>query len=625
MAKQSKTKTGRVWKILGKVLTVFVVIFATLAVLLARSCQWMLQTWTGLTMEELVYHLGTNLGGTSNDMIWEYIRFCVIISVIVCAFLIIFFVVFRKRKLLYRAMLSGVMVLSITVIAISVHNVWTTLDVSAYANNRSEYSTYIDDNYVDPRDVTLTFPQEKRNLIYIYLESMENTFSNIGNGGAFEFNTIPELTELSEENENFSGTQGGLNGGYPMPGATWTIGAMFAQSTGLPLSIPIDQQNEMNKQEHFLPDVVAIGDILENAGYNQTLMIGSSAEFGGRSLFYQEHGDYEICDYFYAVALGLIPSDYYVWWGYEDDKLFDYAKTKLEQLAEEDEPFNFTMLTADTHFEDGYTCEDCPDTFGDNVYANVMACSSKKVSEFVAWIQQQDFYENTTIVISGDHLTMDSDFCNDVPEDYTRKVYTTYIHSAVESQTDYYRTYTTFDNFPTTLASLGVEIEGNRLGLGTNLFSDQQTLTEIYGYETEAQEVAKRSELMDELTSDLKSSEEIQIEEAQEAAEQQEEETQTVSADVSVTAYDYHTGKFSVNISNIQSLSDIQAIRCAVWPEDDQSQMIWYEGAQNEDGSYTINVKAADFGFERGYYNVHVYAVDLSGNPILIGGTGQTI
>lgn len=621
--KKQKNSEGkkRIWKLLGRILTVFIVAFATIAVLLARSCQWMLKTWTGLTMEELVYHLGTNLDGTSNDMVWEYIRFCVVISGVACVGLILILFFLRKRKMFYRTMLFFISAFSMTIIVLSLHNVWTTLDVSAYANNRSEYSVFIDDNYVDPRNVTLKFPKQKRNLIYIYLESVENTFSDLKNGGAFVENTIPELTELSEQNENFAGVQGGLDGGYPMPGATWTIGAMFAQSTGLPLSIPVDQQNEMNKQEHFLPDVVAIGDILEDAGYNQTLMIGSSADFGGRKLFYQEHGDYEICDYFYAVALGMIPQDYYVWWGYEDNKLFDYAKEKLKQLSEQDEPFNFTMLTADTHFEDGYTCENCTNTFGDNVYANVMACSSRQVAAFVNWIKQQDFYENTTIVISGDHLTMDSDFCENVAEDYTRKVYTVFINSAVEKQLDYYRDYTTFDNFPTTLASLGVEIEGNRLGLGTNLFSDQSTLSEIYGYATEAQEVAKRSKLIDKITDNLKTSEEIRVEEI----EENQQEMQGITADLSATAYDYHTGKFTVSISNIQSQTEIQSIRCAVWPDDDQSRMIWYETVQNEDGSYSVDVRATDFGFQRGNYNIHVYAVDTMGNPILIGGIGQTI
>ena len=34
------------------------------------------------------------------------------------------------------------------------------------------------------------------------------------------------------------------------------------------------------------------------------------------------------------------------------------------------------------------------------------------------------------------------------------------------------------DLFPTTLGALGAQIEGERLGLGTNLFSNRETLSE---------------------------------------------------------------------------------------------------------------------------------------------------
>ena len=93
------------------------------------------------------------------------------------------------------------------------------------------------------------------------------------------------------------------------------------------------------------------------------------------------------------------------------------------QLSQGDEPFNLTMLTVDTHFEDGYVCEQCPTEY-DTQYSNVMACSSRQVGEFLKWIQQQDFYENTTIVISGDHPTMDSDYCAEIDQEgnYDRRV-----------------------------------------------------------------------------------------------------------------------------------------------------------------------------------------------------------
>ena len=43
------------------------------------------------------------------------------------------------------------------------------------------------------------------------------------------------------------------------------------------------------------------------------------------------------------------------------------------------------------------------------------------------------------------------------------------------------------------MASLGVDIEGDRLGLGTNLFSDKQTLIEMLGYEKVNSELKKNS------------------------------------------------------------------------------------------------------------------------------------
>ena len=59
------------------------------------------------------------------------------------------------------------------------------------------------------------------------------------------------------------------------------------------------------------------------------------------------------------------------------------------------------------------------------------------------------------------------------------------------------RQFGTFDLYPTTLAAMGVEIEGDRLALGTNLFSDKKTLTEEFGYEYLVEELQKQSDFYD--------------------------------------------------------------------------------------------------------------------------------
>ena len=111
------------------------------------------------------------------------------------------------------------------------------------------------------------------------------------------------------------------------------------------------------------------------------------------------------------------------------------------------------------------------------------------------WIQEQDFYENTTIVISGDHLSMDSNFFNKLDDDYDRQVYNCIINPAVENPTAYTknRLFTTLDMFPTTLAALGVTFAGDRLALGTNLFSGTPTLAEEMGLDELSEQLSRNS------------------------------------------------------------------------------------------------------------------------------------
>ncbi len=478
-----------------RVRTVLFILFLFIAIWLMASAHWAFTTWSNLEMSEIIYQLTAPLTGTGNNMISEYIGKCVVPAVIAAAACGLFLFLIRKKY--YYTFLTGIgMIVSLFIAGGTGIYAYNELDVGTYLENRGKDSTYIEENYADPSKVKLTFPEKKRNLIYIYLESMETTYADTKSGGGMPENYIPELTKLAQENEDFSGSSDKLNGGYSMTGTTWTVGAMFAQTSGLPLQIPLDT-NGMSSQAVFFPGITTLGDILEQQNYNQTLLIGSDATFGGRRLYFSQHGNYDMLDYNYAQLTGLIPQGYKVWWGYEDARLFEIAKARLSDIAYRDTPFNLTMLTVDTHFPDGYVCDECGDEFGDNQYANVMHCSSKQVDAFVIWCKQQPWYDNTTIVISGDHPTMDADFCDDVSSDYTRKVYTTYINAAARNeQPKVRRKYATFDNFPTTLAAMGVEIEGDRLGLGTNLFSKTETLSERDGYASENIEMMRNSKFM---------------------------------------------------------------------------------------------------------------------------------
>ena len=362
------------------------------------------------------------------------------------------------------------------------------LGVFEYLSQQSKKTTIFEDYYVDGKTISIEFPEKKRNLIYIFVESLENTNFTIDNGGVQKESYVPNLERYASNYINFSNTNL-LGGGISTTGTTWTIAGMIGQTAGIPLKLSIG--NQYKGYGEFLPGVYAIGDVFMDNGYKNYLMLGSDASYGGRRDYFTYHGNYEIYDYLWAKETNLIPDDYKEWWGYEDSKLFSYAKDKLTKISKNDEPFNFTILTADTHFTDGYLDKSCPEKF-DIKYANAFNCTDILLNDFLKWIIEQDFYDNTTIVISGDHLTMQNNFY-EFDDNYVRTVYNAIINSAISTTNNKNRTFATFDMYPTTLAAMGIEIEGNRIGLGTNLFSDKKTLAEELSIKYINKEFEKRS------------------------------------------------------------------------------------------------------------------------------------
>lgn len=482
------------------------IILSFFAFLLIESSNWLVKTFGDVDFEQYLFYLFGPKDGTNTNIFGQYFTECFVKVILwTILFVIIYFVllyVFRSVRTILKARIGNryfcwnlsfsilVLIGSILFFVGSSFSFSNTVGLHDYLVNQTSFSTIYEDYYVDPEG-KVTFPEEKRNVIIIYMESMESTYSASSFGGAEDVDYIPKLTQLATDNVQFSNTNQ-MGGAYLLPGTGWTTAALVSSSSGMGLMVPLDY-NATTTYNKFLPNVITLGDVLEEAGYNQVFMIGSDADFGGRSTYFRLHGNYTIYDYKTAIQEGLIPEDYYVWWGYEDSKLFEFAKDKLLQLASQDKPFNFTLLTADTHFVGGYLDPSCAEPYDDQ-FKNVLLCSSNMVYNFVRWIQEQDFYENTTIVLTGDHPTMDNVWITEyVPEDFNRTVYNAFINSAIEPVNEKNRLFSSYDMYPTILASMGATIEGERLGLGTNLFSNSETLMEQLGYSELYSELEKNS------------------------------------------------------------------------------------------------------------------------------------
>lgn len=501
-----------------------------LSALLWNLPEWISSSFGGVTIDSILFHMTVPLQGTDTSSIVTFIRMVFLPAL--CFSLAALFSILLLRALdrqvrrlsasrtgkqvVLRIARSGKKVrrkpisllpfpsgkgftaaVSLLFLA-EIANLANTLAVIPYLKNQLTPSTWIEENYAPP-PTSITWPETKRNLIYIFLESMESSYASSDEGGYYSEDLIPELTALAEDNIHFSNKSQGLGGAIPLPSTTWTMAGMFAQTSGLPLKIPVDG-NSMSYYTSFFPGVTSLGDLLENAGYQNYIMFGSDAAFAGRDKYFSQHGNYTIFDYNWAVDNQKIPSDYHVFWGLEDHRLFDMAKEQLTEISASDKPFNFTLLTVDTHFPNGYRCDLCQKEH-DTDYKDALSCSSRQVYDFIQWIQQQDFYDNTTIVISGDHLTMSTAIDEEISDSYQRTIYNCILNSAVAPVQTESRTFSTIDMFPTTLAALGVQINGDRLALGTNLFSDKETLLEQYGCDTVSEELQKKSVFFDGLIS----------------------------------------------------------------------------------------------------------------------------
>lgn len=476
---------------------VIVSAFLALGVIVVYAFQYFEKHFGQVPFGQLLYHLRTPLTGTDTSSYIDVIIWGAVVTIVaVLAYLAIGSLLKRKNARRGYFLWAGFWGLGLVVFG-GVRAVLH-FDLAEYYKYTHSNTTLYEDYYADGREVELAFPKEKRNLIYIFLESLEITYADTESGGAMSTNYMSELTQLALDNNCF--TDGDvLNGAYHVNGATYTMGALAAQTCGVPINTELIGTDTLNStfesENNYLPGVWSIGDVLAEQGYNQELLIGSVGDFAGRSSYFKGHGGYDVKDYHNAKEEERIPSDYKVWWGYEDKKLFDFAKEDITELAAKGKPFNFTMLTADTHFTDGYLCELCGDAY-DAQYSNVIACSSRQVAEFIEWVKEQEFYENTTIVIAGDHLTMDSAYITSQgAAAFDRKIYFNIINPAEgKMNSNGKRVYTSLDFYPTTLSSLGVSIEGNRLGLGVDLYSNIPTLVEQYGLNYLNTELQKNSE-----------------------------------------------------------------------------------------------------------------------------------
>ena len=341
------------------------------------------------------------------------------------------------------------------------------------------YNSLYERDYVDPDTVRVVFEQ-KRNLIFVMMESMETNFQNRELGGNLDENLIPEITDLLNTNLSF------MPGGISVEGTGWTMAETIAKTCGIPLQEPIERNK--NGIRNYLKNVVCMTDILYENGYVIKLLQGSYVMFASMDYFSNSHGvsKDDIKDLLFFEKNGIFRTDTSFIRSVKDSELYEEIKTTVTDLGKQNEPWMLWFYTIDTHGPYGRVdsgCVEMPLSIEmKNQYPFVVRCASKLINDFIEWAKMQDWFENTTIVVLGDHPAMIAPevvgFPNEKIEHYWLNFF---MNSAIDSVPTKARQFTSFDMYPTILEAMGAKIEGHALGLGRSLFSSEPTLIEKYG------------------------------------------------------------------------------------------------------------------------------------------------
>jgi phosphoglycerol transferase len=314
--------------------------------------------------------------------------------------------------------------------------------------------------FVNPAQVQLK-PARLKNLVLIYVESLEDTYSD---GRIWGRDLLRPVREL-----------GGTSFAYrPAPGATWTIAGMVATQCGVPLRVvsQYDVKQRSPDAGAFLSGATCLGDILHGHGYRNIFLGGAPLSFAGKGRFLQDHHYHEAYGREEWLKEG-VDSKALGEWGLYDEELYAHARAKLAQLHASGQRFNLTLLTLDTHNPHGFLSPACRRRGGKN-FEDIVECASYQVAEFVRFMEKSGYLKDTNVVVLGDHLAVSNtvyDALQNVPD---RRIFNRFISQELPLKNT--EEILPFDLFPSILEFVGFEVAGDRLGVGYSAFNASEVV-----------------------------------------------------------------------------------------------------------------------------------------------------
>ncbi|WP_231889766.1 LTA synthase family protein [Oceanobacillus sp. Castelsardo] len=340
--------------------------------------------------------------------------------------------------------------------------------VFADGNELNDIESFIDENVKVNENSNMFGAAEGKNVIWINAESLQSfVIKNELNGEE----VTPFLNSLIEEEDTYY-----FENFYEQTGQGNTSDSEFLiENSMYPLSRGAVFFTHGGNEYHATPEII------KKEGYTSAVLHANNGSFWNR---FQMYDSLEF-DHFYDEDAYEINPENSVGWGLKDKPFFEQSIKYLESM---DKPFYAKLITLTNHFpfelgEEDRSIEPYNSNSNTlNNYFPAVRYMDEAIEEFFTLLKSTDLYEESIIVIMGDHIGISANHNKAMSMYLNKEEITPYdqvqlqrvpfiIHIPGDGNGKTISTVSgQIDVKPTILSLLGINVE-NDIYFGNDLFS----------------------------------------------------------------------------------------------------------------------------------------------------------
>ncbi len=266
----------------------------------------------------------------------------------------------------------------------------------ASENDLIDVQNYVKGHQSAPNPDTFGMAKGK-NVIYIHLESFQQFLIDykLKDENGVEHEVTPFINSLYHSNEtySFSNAFHQVGSGKTSDAETMLENSFFGLSQG-PLFTQLGDKNTFQAA----PDILK-----QTQGYTSAVFHGNGGAFWNRNETYKHLG----YDYFFDASYYDVTSDNSFQYGLHDKPFMEQSVQYLEHLQQ---PFYSKFIAVTNHYpysqfkgdEAGFPVANTPDPTINGYFATANYLD-KAVEEFFTYLKKSGLYDNSIIVMYGDH------------------------------------------------------------------------------------------------------------------------------------------------------------------------------------------------------------------------------